>query len=83
MSDTQDTHIDDLPSQPMPPEGATPQDMICFYAENYGVDPTEVVAQIQDLNEASIPNNQRRKEMYHLMAVWAGVVSIFMLMSSL
>eukprot|EP00976_Prorocentrum_cordatum_P070552 1179969-Prorocentrum_minimum.AAC.5 len=63
----------DVCYEPVPPSNASPKELIIFYAEQYGVEASEVAAQIEDLCALELPNNQKRKDMYHLMAVWAGV----------
>uniref|UniRef100_A0A7S0RX95 Uncharacterized protein n=1 Tax=Pyramimonas obovata TaxID=1411642 RepID=A0A7S0RX95_9CHLO len=64
---------DFLPETPTPPHDAQPIELIIFYGETYGIEEDEVRTNIVELNDLDYSNNQRRKDMYHLMSVWAGV----------
>lgn len=60
--------------QELPPPNLKGLDVVKWFASFYECDEAQVDAFVEDLLQQTAPNNQKRKELYHSLSVWSGVV---------
>ena len=53
----------------------SPTEQIIYFAEKNDVEADEVHPMLADLEQQEVPENaQKRKQLYHALSVWSGVV---------